>query len=366
MNGIKGDTRWRWFCRIGWWLCFLLGTLPVRAAVSEEMSLAEYRARLAQAREILENATQTPVTQAPTLDNDEAEGTVAYLDQRLPPRDRETLYRLLPERPVITTSAGRLTVDNRRLRAALDELCQSREAIDVDERLQSMKAHLAILEHHASDVPDGPTANAQEILAREDFQPIRKTKTPLEHLQEWLVAWLERILGKLPQGQQSDAESGGLWSNQWAQIGLWVGITLLLASGVVWLARRLRRPSTEAEDGTRIILGEAVALDLDADDLLAQAQAAAEAGDWRQAVRKVYIALLHELDRREVISLNPAWTNREYLSAVRAQARLYPAMHELTDRFDRLWYGQHQGSREDYERCLSRYQEVHAALPTAA
>ncbi len=332
----------------------------------EEMSLAEYRTRLAQAREIVENAAQAPVTQALTLDNDEAEDAVAYLDQVLPPRDRETLYHLLPERPVITTPSGRLTVDNRSLRAGLDELCQATDAMDIHDRLQSLKAHIAILEYHANDVPDGPTANVQEILARKEFQPIRKTKTPLQYLQEWLVAWLEKILGKLPRGNPSAPDSGGLWSNQWVQIGLWVGITLLLAGGAVWLARRLRRPSTEAEDGTRIILGEAVALDLDADDLLAQAQAAAEAGDWRQAVRKVYIALLHELDRREVISLNPAWTNREYLSAVRAQARLYPAMHELTDRFDRLWYGQHQGSREDYERCLSRYQEVRAALPTAA
>ncbi len=378
MNGIKGDTGRCRFCLIAWWLCLLLGTLPIRAAVPEEMSLAEYRTRLAQARKILEqawdifanpnleNPNQATPPQPPTLDNDQAEGAVAYLDQFLPPRDRETLYWLLPEHPVITTANGRVTVDNRSLRAALDELCQSTEAVHLYERLPALKAHIAILEHHANDVPDGPTANVQEILARKDFQPIRKTKTPLEHLQEWLVAWLERIFGKLPRGQQSDAESGGLWSNQWVQTGLWVSLTLLLASGAVWLARRLRRPSTEAEDGTRIILGEAVALDLDADDLLAQAQAAAEAGDWRQAVRKVYIALLHELDRREVLALNPAWTNREYLSAVRAQARLYPAMHELTDRFDRLWYGQHQGSREDYERCLSRYQEVRAALPTAA
>jgi len=134
-------------------------------------------------------------------------------------------------------------------------------------------------------------------------------------------------------------------------MGLWVSLMLLLAGGAVWLVRRLHQPPTDAEDGVRIIPGEPVALDLDADDLPAQAQAAAEAGDWRQAVRKVYIALLHEPDRREVLSLNPAWTNRKYLSAVRAQARLYPAMHGLTDRFDRLWYGQHQGSREDYERC---------------
>jgi len=365
MNGTRGDTQWRLLCLTGWWLCLLLGTLPVRAAVPEEMSLEAYRARLAQAREIIENALQVHVTQAPTLD-DEAEGAVAPLDRCLPPHDREALYRLLPERPSITTPTGRLTVDNRSLRAALDELCQATDAMDIHERLQSLKAHLAILEHHTNDVPDGSMANVQEILAREDFQPIRKTKTPLEYLREWLVAWLEKIFGKLPRGQQSDAESGGLWSNQWVQMGLWVSLTLLLAGGAVWLVRRLRRPPTDAEDGIRIILGEPVALDLDADDLLAQAQAAAEAGDWRQAVRKVYIALLHELDRREVLSLNPAWTNREYLSAVHAQARLYPAMHELTDRFDRLWYGQHQGSREDYERCLSRYQEVRAALPTAA
>ncbi|MGQ9897326.1 MAG: DUF4129 domain-containing protein [Acidobacteriota bacterium] len=364
---------WRQFHLMGWWLWLLLGTLSVQAEVSNALSLDEYRARLAQAREILENATQSPQMQTLAPDST-VESVVAYAERCLPAPDQETLYRLLPGRMLITTPTGRLTVDNQSFRTALDELCQATDAVEFHKRLQALKAHVTILERHVNDVPDGPTANVHEILAREAFQPIRKSKTPLEQLREWLTAWLgawlEKIFSQLPWSQppwdnKPGVATSGLWSNRWVQIGLWIGLTLLLTGAAVWLlVRRLRRPPTEAEAGVRIILGEPVAVDLDANDLLAQAQIAAGAGNWRQAVQKIYIALLHELDRREVIPLNPAWTNHEYLSAVRTQSHLYPAMHELTDCFDRLWYGQQPGSQEDYERCLSRYQEVRATLPT--
>jgi hypothetical protein len=342
---------------IGWWLGALFGdafSAQAGADAPAEVSLDEYRARLGQVRHILGQAAQRVY---------KAEGvSTADADTLLPLQERATISRLLPERLTVVTPAGQCTVDNHRIQTALDEIGQAADETDLRERLQALHAHLVILERYANEIPDGAMANVQGILARDEFQPIRKTKTPLAYLSEWLLAWLEKILDRLPWQARTIVDVTDPWSNLWVQGVLWVGTLLLLVRGVISLVRRLHRLPTKAEDATRIILGEPVAPDLDADDLLAHAQTAAEAGDWRQAVRKVYIALLYELDRQKVLSLNPAWTNREYLSAVRTQAYLYPAMHELTDCFDRLWYGQHQGSQKDYERCLLRYQEARAAL----
>ncbi|MFQ3590477.1 MAG: DUF4129 domain-containing protein [Chloracidobacterium sp.] len=284
------------------------------------------------------------------------------VEEILPLSLQEELYRRLPERRIVQTPTGEVVVRNQPLRETLDALCASEDKAVMREHLRRLEAQLDIIQSYLSASVDGSAANIQEILARDAFQPIKKTKTPLEQLREWFFQLLEKLL---PKGsRQSD---GGLstW-NQWAQGGIWIGIAALLIAGSLWVVRRLRRQAKSVEEGARIILGEPVALDMDADELLAQARAAAEAGDWRQGVRKIYIALLHDLDKRGIVPLNPAWTNHEYLAAVRAQSSLYPAMRELTDRFDWLWYGQHPGSREDYERCLSRYREAWANVPAAA
>ncbi|MCS7079489.1 MAG: DUF4129 domain-containing protein [Chloracidobacterium sp.] len=339
-------------------LLIRLGSV-VGAQPADELSLEAYRARLKEARELVHQADEA-------LRTDDTEEKPWRMDAVLSPAARETLRRLLPERCTVTTPTSIVTVNNQSIRSALDELFASETPWEMSRRLQALEAQLDIVQRHVSATPEGEAADIRAILAREAFQPIKKTKTPLEYLQAWLVELIDKIFGKLPKDAPSlDDAAKDLWSNQWVQLGLWVFLTLLLCRAGLRFVRRWRQQQAMAEDGARLILGEPVALETSADELLAQARAAAEAGDWRQAVRKVYIALLHDLDKREIVPLNRAWTNREYLNAVRAQALLYPAMRELTDRFDVLWYGQRHGDREDYEQALLRYREAQAALSAA-
>ncbi|OYT70430.1 MAG: hypothetical protein CFK52_10995 [Chloracidobacterium sp. CP2_5A] len=340
-------------------LCVWAGSAAVaRAETPPELSLDAYRAQMARAQAMLSEASAA-------LQPYYAEDEPWRMDDVLPPAAREELRRLLPERCTVATPTGFCAVNNQALRSALDELCESASAAEMRERLRALDAQLVIIQQHLGAPPEGAAADIRAILAREAFQPIKKTKTPFQVLREWLAEILENLLRKLPRPVKAIGESG-LWSNQWMQLGLWMAIVILLIGAAVWLVGRHRRQQAAADDGARVILGEPVPLDMDADELLAQARAAAESGDWRQAARKIYIALLHELDKREVVRLNPAWTNREYLAAVRAQTRIYLPLRDLTDRFDVLWYGRQDGSREDYERFLARYREALAALPATA
>ncbi len=339
--------------------CLWWGSIAVaRAESPPDLSLEAYRAQIARARAIVDAAEQA--LQTPDGGNDPGRMAGA-----LPPSAREELRRLLPERCVVTTPTSPVAVNNQALRSALNELGDSTDAWDLRERLRALDARLGIIERHLGASPSGDAADIQAILAREAFQPIRKTKTPFQLLQEWIADILGKILDRLPSSAKA-GDDGGVWSQRWAQAGLWIALAGGLMGGSLWIVRRYRRQEAAAEAGARVILGEAVALDMDADELLAQARRAAEAGDWRQAARKVYIALLHDLDKRAIVPLNPAWTNREYLAAVRAQTRLYPPLRDLTERFDVLWYGQQSGSQEDYERFLARYQEARAALAATA
>ena len=67
---------------------------------------------------------------------------------------------------------------------------------------------------------------------------------------------------------------------------------------------------------------------------------------------------VYEFDRRGLIRLQPAATNREYLNKLRAQVRLFPTAAYLTDKFDYFWYGKYTSSENDFNDFLSNYRRA--------
>jgi len=75
------------------------------------------------------------------------------------------------------------------------------------------------------------------------------------------------------------------------------------------------------------------------------------AGEWRDALRCRYRALVAELAMRGVVEEIPGRTTREYEAVV--QARLpgsAPAFDEASDLFEAAWYGNQPGGRAESER----------------
>jgi hypothetical protein len=69
-----------------------------------------------------------------------------------------------------------------------------------------------------------------------------------------------------------------------------------------------------------------------ADDLARQ-------GNFREAVRHLYLALLSRLHRTHAIDYDITASNWEYVSRFRGQSIHKPAFRQLTNRFDFTWYG---------------------------
>jgi hypothetical protein len=96
------------------------------------------------------------------------------------------------------------------------------------------------------------------------------------------------------------------------------------------------------------VLGESVAADETAADLLTEAERLARAGDLRGAMRKAYIAVLCELGDRKILRLAPHKTNRDYLRALSDNARLFQTVQPLTNAYERHWYGLIPASETDW------------------
>lgn len=84
--------------------------------------------------------------------------------------------------------------------------------------------------------------------------------------------------------------------------------------------------------------------------------------DLRSALRALYLAALVGLARAGFITIMPQRTNGQYLRELRS-TELKRIFSALTSTFERVFYGSHEPSREDYERCLGLVRKLHKGEP---
>jgi hypothetical protein len=122
-----------------------------------------------------------------------------------------------------------------------------------------------------------------------------------------------------------------------------VGLVILLIAGIALY--RLARGSVADDAGLSV---PGVVRAPRAAEELARAHGLAQAGQARLALHHHYRAVLLRLDERDRLHLDSTLTNRELLPRLTAPPEVAGPFAELVVRFDRLWYGQHDCSPEEY------------------
>ena len=143
--------------------------------------------------------------------------------------------------------------------------------------------------------------------------------------------------------------------------GIAVLVLLVAMALVIWrvgLPRWIKRTAKSGElalDATRA-----------ATDYRAEAEAAAAAGQWQQAVRDRFRALVRELEVRTVLDVRPARTAWEAASAAyRVLPDSGPDLFAGADLFSGVSYGDRPAAQHDYEAMVGIDQRVTAAADTA-
>ena len=93
---------------------------------------------------------------------------------------------------------------------------------------------------------------------------------------------------------------------------------------------------------------------LTADFALQRAQELSTGGDYRTAVRYLYLSALLLLEERGLLRYDRSLTNREYLRTVAHQPELAAILREVIDVFDRVWYGFQTLTASEYEAYAQR------------
>ena len=275
---------------------------------------------------------------------------------------------LLPANETVELGQQSFTVDNSWLQTELEKYktasATERPVLreQVIERLQAIGERLNETESTASENgdKDRKTKRLAEILQRPEYARKVKEQSAIGRLWERFVKWLQDLL---PKPRPVEPGTAGIFSNIAQVFVIALALAVLIFVARLFLPRLLhnRRAKRKVKEGPRIVLGERLEPDQSATDLLSEAEALARAGDLRAAIRKAYIALLLELGERKIITLEQHKTNYDYLRAVRRIERLYPNVKQLTDSFERHWYGLARATETDWQTFRAGYQQALSA-----
>jgi hypothetical protein len=277
----------------------------------------------------------------------------------------ENIKTLLPRHEQVEHEGQKLTADNSWLYAALDAYEAERDLPKKKAKLGEIGDRLAALDaaliRSAETSPDNrggqePRAKLGEILDRKEYHEKEESR---------IAAFIRKIYKKVADflGELRDAFGrlmGKVFGSA-AQGSLLSKILVFAALGIflffiVRLAMQIKPRRKTARK--RTVLGEEVEAGATPGDLFETAMAAARAGDFRAAVRKLYISLLYELSERNLIEIDESATNHEYLARLARFAPLVPPVREMTARFDLSWYGLFPTSQEEFSSYLARYDEA--------
>ncbi len=245
--------------------------------------------------------------------------------------------------PVDLPKTDKLIPDNSDLIALL------RDAEEYDpSALDQLVALSTLLERHPSTNHDTARAKLSTVLADLNTRPEQQNA-----IEKWLSSLIERFLQGL--GRSASTLPGQFWNFVFLGIGACVLIAITL-----YFVRNLRRSSV-----TDSALGAAHVDDtpLSSSEAIDRAQKLAGEGDYRTAVRQLYLGTLLILDERGKLRFDKSLTNHETLRALRTGGAnaLAESLRPIVDYYDRVWYGFAAVQTPDYERYRAQVEAVKSA-----
>ena len=189
----------------------------------------------------------------------------------------------------------------------------------------------------------------KEILARPEFQ--WQEAQPAAKTPEWIQRILDaiaEIMNRISYGIQNGIYYG--------RIPLVVAAVLVFILSLYFITRNLSR-SLVREAELAAENGEDDAL-MTSKGAMQRAQSLSGQGDYRNAVRYLYLSSLLILDEHGVLRYDRSRTNREYLRSVSSKPELSKPLSDVIDVFDRVWYGFDSVDDETYQSYVKHVDEL--------
>ena len=298
-------------------LLFTLTQLPAHA--DSPGPLEAYRAAVAQAFDLVTRAAaQSPTERAALLN--------------------QAASVLEPINAVTLPSGAEITVNNRVLVALIRDANKTHAA---QTRLAALRDALA---------QPLPAIAASDLVLLENIL----NRPPFVAERSALPSWLDDILLRISRffDRLLDNTARGVFDAR--DLIMLFGIALVVVV-LLYFLRGLRRNFVKEEALTTLPKARKVRTPGEA---FHNAQQFVNQGDYRNAVRQLYLATLLLLDERGKIKYDPTLTNREYLYLTSNDAQVTAALAPIVETFDRTWYGFEPITPTEFDAYRARVEQV--------
>lgn len=211
---------------------------------------------------------------------------------------------------------------------------------------------LAQLDAAGSDNTAARLDILDKVLAGPAFQ---QGESWWDVFRRWLAEWLERLL---PESAPTSSNSGAAgrasdliaWS-----IGI-IGVIAIVLLLAYWLrgliAGFVANADVDDEGSTGDDMPQTPA------EARQRAAGAANEGNYRGAVRNLYLAALLTLEQHGLVPADRSLTNREVLGRVDRAHPLRPHLQPVVETFDDVWYGVHEPDAGTYAAYAQSIDEL--------
>jgi Domain of unknown function (DUF4129) len=272
------------------------------------------------------------------------------------PEEIPPLRKSLPRTWIVRAGQSQMEVSTQWLSAGLRHVeespAKSKSAMrEVQLRLSAMRNAVAELEDASTEANyEQAHAQLEQILQRREFSGASgpsQAQILAARLMRWIVERLVWLFTRLHLGGK--AGNFLAWSVilfAFLVLAYWVWLTL---------ARVLRTPGlpvsrSAPSDDSRLWVNDALA--------------AAERGDYREAVHCAYWAAIVRLEGLGLLKRDRARTPRESLSLLEPYPKEQKLLRDFTRHFELIWYGYRPASLEDWSGARSHLEKMGCLTPS--
>jgi Domain of unknown function (DUF4129) len=264
----------------------------------------------------------------------------------------------LPRSWVIQTGQSRIVVSTdwlgSELRHAEYDPAKSTAVLrEVQRRLSAMRKAAMDLEAESKAAnPESARGHLEKVLQRREFARA-SGPSQAELLEARIIRWIgERILRLL-----SLLHVGRTAGN----VVTWTIIALAFAALCYWIWRNAPRALRDAKPSV-----QRPAAANEARQWAKEAFAAAERGDYREAVHCSYWATIVHLEALGLLKRDHARTPRESLRVLEPHPKERQLLGDFTRHFELIWYGYRPASPEDWTNARAHLEKMGCLTPSTA
>lgn len=265
------------------------------------------------------------------------------------PTELARLRKSIPAEWTVRAADNDIKMSNEWLRSELWNL--EHHPKEADAIAARLKQHLTAMSAAAEQVDTQPAepsdvkTKLDKVLARREFRGLAgpsELQRLIARIENWLFDQFFRLLRRL----HINAKVGNVFA--------WIVIGVAFAFLLYWIWKRLRTATLplDAPATTQDIAGRTSRQWLD------EALAAAERGDYREAVHCAYWAAITRLEDSGILTRDRARTPRESLRQLDSRPSQQKPLRDLTRHFELIWYGYRPASAADWSGARAQLEQM--------